>query len=115
MKVNLVFTAITSICTSGWVGGYAVPIIARMVMAENFKAGSFYLGRARRPVCFLWICYTCSIYLLPTYYPMTWDTFNYAPLALGGGLSLIMLWWVVDARKWFKGPVRNIEIQKGKV
>ncbi|CAK7354716.1 unnamed protein product [Dovyalis caffra] len=119
LKVNVVFTAITSICTIGWVGGYAVPIFARMVMAEkHFKAGPFYLGKARRPVCFiafLWICYTCSVFLLPTYYPISWDTFNYAPVALGVGLSLIMLWWVLDARKWFRGPVRNIDIPNGKV
>lgn len=119
LKVNVVFTAITSICTIGWVGGYAVPIFARIVMDEkNFKAGPFYLGRARRPVCiiaFLWICYTCSVFLLPTYYPLSWNTFNYAPVAIGVGLSLIMLWWILDARKWFKGPVRNIDISNGKV
>jgi hypothetical protein len=22
-----------------------------------------------------------------------------------------MLWWAFDARKWFKGPVRNIDLQ----
>ena len=119
LKVNVVFTAITSICTIGWVGGYAVPIFARLVMSEeNFKPGPFYLGKARRPVClvaFLWICYTCSVFLLPTLYPIAWDTFNYAPVALGVGLGLIMLWWLLDARKWFKGPVRNIDIQNGKV
>ncbi|KAL5538823.1 hypothetical protein UlMin_044133 [Ulmus minor] len=116
---NVVFTAITSICTIGWVGGYAVPIFARMVMKEkNFKPGPFYLGKASRPVClvaFLWICYTCSVFLLPTFYPISWNTFNYAPVALGVGLGLIMLWWVLDARKWFRGPVRNIEVQNGKV
>nr|GMC66496.1 amino-acid permease BAT1 homolog [Ipomoea batatas] len=117
LQGSIVFTAITSICTIGWVGGYAVPIFARIVMAEeDFKPGPFYLGKARRPVClvaFLWICYTCCVFLLPTSYPITWDTFNYAPVALGIGLGLILLWWVVDARKWFKGPVRNI--QNGKV
>lgn len=119
LKVNVVFTAITSICTVGWVGGYAVPIFARMVMAEKrFKPGPFYLGRATRPIClvaFLWICYTCSVFLLPTLYPIKWDTFNYAPVALGICLTLVMLWWVLDARKWFKGPVRNIDVQDGKV
>ncbi|KAJ6819998.1 amino acid permease [Iris pallida] len=113
LKVNVVFTAITSICTIGWVGGYAVPIFARMVMAEeDFRAGPFYLGKASRPVClvaFIWICYTCSVFLLPTLYPLKWDTFNYAPVALGICLTLIMMWWILDARKWFKGPVRNID------
>ena len=119
LQGNVVFNAITSICTIGWVGSYAVPIFARLVMEEkNFEPGPFYLGRARRPVClvaFLWICYTCSVFLLPTFYPIKWDNFNYAPVVLGLCLSSIMLWWVVDARKWFKGPVRNIENLNGNV
>ncbi|PIA47619.1 hypothetical protein AQUCO_01400325v1 [Aquilegia coerulea] len=115
LKVTAAFNAIISISTVGWVGGYAVPIFARLVMNEkDFKPGPFYLGRARRPIClvaFLWICYTCSVFLLPTLYPIEWDTFNYSPVALGIGLSLVMLWWALDARHWFKGPVRNIGME----
>ncbi|KAM5564339.1 amino-acid permease BAT1 [Rosa sericea] len=114
LKLDLVFTAIISVSTIGWVGGYAVPIFARLVMVEEkFRAGPFYLGRASRPVCFVafvWICYACSTFLLPTFYPLRWKTFNYAPIALSVVLTLIMLWWVLDARKWFKGPVRNIDL-----
>ncbi|CAL1362529.1 unnamed protein product [Linum trigynum] len=114
LKMDVVFTAILSISTVGWVGGYAVPIFARLVMEEqNFKPGPFYLGRARRPIClvaFLWIGYTCSAFLLPTSYPIKLKTFNYAPVALAVCMGLVMLWWVLDARKWFKGPVRNIEV-----
>ncbi|CAL5348441.1 unnamed protein product [Camellia sinensis] len=117
LKINVIFNAIISISTIGWVGSYAVPIFARMMMAEeNFKPGPFYLGKARRPVCLvalLWICYTCSAFLLPTLYPITWSTFNYAPIALGVALTIIMLWWVLDARMWFKGPVRNIDMRNG--
>ncbi|KAL4596136.1 hypothetical protein ACB092_12G142500 [Castanea dentata] len=119
LKLDVVFTAIISISTIGWVGGYAVPIFARLVMAEeNFKPGPFYLGKARRPIClvaFLWICYTCSTFLLPTTYPLQWKTFNYAPIALAVALTLIMLWWLLDARKWFKGPVRDFEKQDGDI
>jgi len=47
LKLNVVFTAITSICTTGWVGGYAVPIFARMVMAEkNFQGRTFLSGKS---------------------------------------------------------------------
>ncbi|CAN1234525.1 Amino-acid permease BAT1 homolog [Linum perenne] len=114
LKLDVVFTAILSISTVGWVGGYAVPIFCRLVMDEkNFKPGPFYLGKARRPVClvaFLWIGYTCSAFLLPTTYPIQYKNFNYSPIALAVCLGLVMLWWVLDARKWFKGPVRNIEV-----
>ncbi|KAK3021371.1 hypothetical protein RJ639_047213 [Escallonia herrerae] len=111
LKLNVIFNAIISISTIGWVGGYAVPIFARLIMVEeDFKPGPFYLGKARRPIClvaFLWICYTCAAFLLPSFYPITWDTFNYAPVALGVSLTLIMLWWGLDARKWFTGPSKN--------
>ncbi|CAM8983504.1 unnamed protein product [Rhodiola kirilowii] len=117
LKLDMIFIAIISISSIGWVGGYAVPIFARLVMQEkNFEPGPFYLGKASRPIClvaFLWICYTCSVFMLPTLYPITWTTFNYAPVALGLLLTLIMLWWILDARKWFKGPVRNIDSQNG--
>ncbi|EPS70270.1 hypothetical protein M569_04490, partial [Genlisea aurea] len=113
LKVDVVFTAIVSVCTIGWVGSYAVPIFARLVMNESdFNPGPFYLGRASRIIClvaFIWICYTCAAFLLPTSYPITFNTFNYAPVAIGVVLCSIMLWWIVDARKWFKGPVRNID------
>ncbi|XP_027091380.1 amino-acid permease BAT1 homolog isoform X1 [Coffea arabica] len=119
LKLNVIFSAIISISTVGWVGSYAVPIFARLVMAEEkFKPGPFYMGRAGKVVylvAFLWICYTCSVFLLPTLYPITWSTFNYAPVALFVALTLIMLWWALDARKWFKGPVRNIDKQNGDV
>lgn len=112
LKLDVVFTAITSICTIGWVGGYAVPIFARMIIkSENFKPGPFHLGQASRWVCliaFMWICYTCVIFLLPTSYPIRLETFNYAPVALGVVLSIIMGWWMLDARRWFQGPVREI-------
>ncbi|XP_007224447.1 amino-acid permease BAT1 isoform X2 [Prunus persica] len=115
LKLDVVFTAFISVSTIGWVGSYAVPIFARLVMAEeNFKPGPFYLGRASRPVClvaFLWICYACSAFLLPTFYPLGWKTFNYAPVAVSVVLTVVMLWWALDARNWFKGPVRNIDVR----
>ncbi|KAL4596135.1 hypothetical protein ACB092_12G142400 [Castanea dentata] len=117
LKLNVIFTAILSISTVGWVGSYAVPIFARLVMDEkHFTPGPFYLGRASKPVCFIafiYICYTCAAFLLPTLYPIRWDTFNYAPIAISVALALILLWWFLDARKWFKGPVRNIDVQNG--
>lgn len=40
MKVNVVFIPITFIGALGGVGGYAIPIFARMVMAKkSFKVG----------------------------------------------------------------------------
>ncbi|KAI4127141.1 MAG: hypothetical protein LQ347_004725, partial [Umbilicaria vellea] len=34
---------------------------------------------------------------------------NYTCLIYGGVMSLTLLWYAVDARKWFKGPKINVE------
>jgi hypothetical protein len=34
---------------------------------------------------------------------------NWTCVIYGGPMLLVMCWWVVDARKWFKGPRINIE------
>jgi hypothetical protein len=34
---------------------------------------------------------------------------NYTCLIYGGTMSLALLWYAVDARKWFKGPKINVE------
>jgi hypothetical protein len=39
----------------------------------------------------------------------TWLSVNYAPIAIGGALLLVGLWWLVSARKWFTGPVRTVD------
>ena len=36
----------------------------------------------------------------------TWEAVNYAPILVGGALLLFGGWWVLSAKKWFKGPVR---------
>lgn len=44
---------------------------------------------------------------LPEVSPVTWHTFNYAPIAVGAVLLLSGTWWLVSARKWFLGPHRQ--------
>lgn len=34
---------------------------------------------------------------------------NYSCLIYGGSMSLALIWYAVDARKWFKGPKINVE------
>ena len=36
-----------------------------------------------------------------------WDVVNYAPATVGGALVLFGGWYLLSARKWFKGPVRQ--------
>lgn len=34
---------------------------------------------------------------------------NWTCLVYGAPMLFVLIWWVVDARKWFKGPKVNLE------
>jgi len=57
-------------------------------------------------VALLWVLYTVVAFCLPTYFPITQDSFNWAPVAIISCLILLSIWWVVDARFWFRGPLK---------
>jgi hypothetical protein len=39
----------------------------------------------------------------------SWASVNYAPLAIGGVLLIVAVWWYVSARHWFTGPRRTVD------
>lgn len=65
-----------------------------------------------KPVAFIavaWIGFITIIFCLPTANPVTSQTLNYTVVAVGiiavGSLGT----WVLWAKRWFVGPVREIE------
>ena len=41
---------------------------------------------------------------------LTWDmVVDYAIVIIMAVFAFASVWWVVSARKWFKGPVRTVE------
>jgi hypothetical protein len=38
-----------------------------------------------------------------------WKFVNYAPIVTIGTLLLLALWWNLSAKKWFHGPIQNID------
>jgi hypothetical protein len=42
--------------------------------------------------------------MLPTITPITLVTFNYTPVVVLGTLIILVVWWMVSVRHWFKGP-----------
>jgi hypothetical protein len=40
-----------------------------------------------------------------------YKTANYAPIVFLVVMALVALWWVTSARKWFKGPIRNVDAE----
>lgn len=60
-------------------------------------------------VACVWLMFEAVIFMLPTMYPVTEDTLNYAPVAVGGVLTLVIASWVLSARYWFSGPIVDVD------
>lgn len=101
-----------SIATIGLYIAYALPIFFRVTLArKSFRPGPFSLGRYGVVVgwtAVLWVATISVLFSLPVEYPITKETLNYTPVAVGGLLIITIGSWMVSARHWFKGPVTNI-------
>lgn len=101
------YAAITSIATIGLYIAYALPIFLRQ-FSPDFKSGPWHLGAWSRPIgwiAVIWVVFISVLFMLPTATPITFADFNYTPVVVLGTILIITIWWLVSARKWFKGPV----------
>ncbi|MFE6177996.1 amino acid permease [Streptomyces sp. NPDC056464] len=102
------FTAIVSVNVVGLFLAYAVPIMLRLRLGDEFQPGPWHLGRWGRPVGIVavsWILLSSVLFMLPQASPVTVDSFNYAPIALAVVLAVATVWWFTTARRRFHGPV----------
>ena len=107
----------TSIAVIGLYIAYGVPIYLRWRAGDSFEPGAWTLGRHYKwinPLAVAWIILIVILFLMPTvptaipwHSGFDWNVVNYAPITVGGVLLLVGIWWMVSARKWFKGPVRE--------
>lgn len=100
------YVAITSIAVIGLYISYVLPILLRL-FAKNFRVGPWHLGAWSRPIgviSVLWVIFISILFMLPTINPVTPVNFNYTPIVVLGTLLILMVWWFVSVRHWFKGP-----------
>jgi amino acid transporter len=112
------YFAITSICTVGLYLAYIIPVFLRLRQGDSFEPGPWTLGRHYKWVnvgailFVLLVLYSLDIPFasagVPWHSGWKWSSLNYSPLVLIVGL-LVGIWWVVDARKKYTGPVRTID------
>lgn len=97
------------------VGAYVslgLPIALRVIYPDRFARGAFYLGKLSYPIAIvstLWISFMLIAFCLPGLNPVDSKTLNYTSVAFGVVLVYALGFWVISARKWFKGPVKEIE------
>ena len=105
----------TSIAVIGLYIAYAVPIFLRWRAGDSFQPGAWSLGNHYKwinPLAFCWVAFIVILFLMPTvptaipwHSGFDWNVVNYAPITVGAVLLAVGVWWLVSARKWFKGPV----------
>ncbi|XP_028758143.1 amino-acid permease BAT1 homolog [Neltuma alba] len=107
------FDAMVSIATIGLYIAYALPIFFRVTLArKSFIPGPFNLGRYGVIVgwvAVLWVVTISVLFSMPVSYPVTIETLNYTPVAVGCLLVLVVSYWILCGRHWFKGPITNID------
>jgi amino acid transporter len=114
------FLAVTSISVIGLYIAYTIPVFLRWRMGEAFETGPWTLGRKHRwinLVAIVWVALCVIIFCLPftpTAVPFSshfsWSAFNYAPLVTIAVMVAVTVWYLVSARKTFKGPIRTIDL-----
>jgi len=108
---SVAFSAATSIATIGLYISYGIPIALRVIYRSDFVRGPFHLGSFSYPVAtlaVLWICFITIAFILPEENPVNSQTLNYAVVAVGIVITYSLGFWVISARKWFTGPVKQI-------
>lgn len=112
---SVAFAAATSIATIGLYISYGIPIALRVVYRDAFVRGPFHLGRFSYPVAIsavLWIAFISIAFVLPQVNPVNSQTLNYSIVAVGVVVVYSVGFWLLSARKWFTGPVRQIEAEE---
>jgi amino acid permease len=112
------YGAITGICTLGLYLAYIAPVYLRLRQGEKFQPGPWTLGRKYKWVNIGAIAFVVLVVFaldIPfTFTGVPWNkgfditAVNYIPLVLVLG-ALVGIWWVLDAKNRYKGPVRTID------
>lgn len=94
---------------------FTIPITIRtFIVGDRFRRGPWHLGKYSFVIGTLATCFTAlmiPVLCLPAVKgaDLNPTTMNWTCLVWGGPMVGVMIWWVVSAHKWFKGPKVNIE------
>jgi amino acid transporter len=106
----------TGIAVIGLYIAFILPVVLRFRLGDRFESGAWTLGKHYKwidLIAIIWVAFITLVFLMPPYKSsvpweddFSWEALNYAPILVGGALILFGGWYVLSARKWFKGPVR---------
>ena len=120
--VPIAFFAVVSIGVVGLYLCFAVPIYFRWKAGDSFPVGKWNLGGRYRwmaPLALAEIIITSIVAMFPTSLggvpwdpSFAWKFVNYTPIVVFGVLFLLWLYWHLSVKKWFTGPVRQVDVDQ---
>jgi amino acid transporter len=116
-EYSVAFFAIVSIGTVGLFVAYIIPVFLRL-RSRDFEPGPWNLGRWSKPIgwmAVIWVIFIAIAFFLPAFYPwmpgeevdgvnVGLNNFNWSGPLLVTIFIIIGGWWLLSAKKWFKGP-----------
>jgi len=109
-------TALSSLAGSAVIGlytSYAMPILLRITSGRNkLVPGPFSLGGWYMPIgtiAVAWVSFIIVLLVFPPGSSVTAQNMNYAVVIIMSVFIFASVYWIVSARHWFTGPVKNVD------
>jgi len=106
------FISLAGASVIGLYTSYATPIFLRITSGrDKLVPGSFTLGSWFVPIgamAVAWVTFINILLIFPTVRPVTARNMNYAVIIVMTVFIYASLSWIISARKWFTGPIRNL-------
>jgi len=104
---TVAFTSLVSASTVPCIASYGLIALLRLTQTpQAFKSSHFYLGRWARPMYLSTVLFNglvCAVIVSPFYFPVTADTFNFAPVIWGAvTIFAVLSWYFTPADKWLR-------------
>ncbi|KAI6011048.1 amino acid permease-domain-containing protein [Pisolithus microcarpus] len=87
----------------------------RSLYSYAIRRGPFHLGAFSMPVAIgavTWIGFIAIAFILPQANPVNSQTLNYSIVCVGIVVLYSVGFWLISARKWFSGPIRQISAEE---
>lgn len=101
------YLAVTSIAVIGLYIAYVTPVFLRR-RNPDFVPGKWNLGKWSAPIgwiAVIWVGFIVILFMLPPASPVTIETFNYAPIAVGTVIVFALVTWFLGGKTHFMKDV----------
>lgn len=108
------FNSFVSTAVNAFMAAYALPILLSLLEGRKSISSAPFTRRIVGLVCnwvvMIWAPLGLVIFSMPAVIPVTAQTMNYSSVVLGGFITIASVWYLVYARRVYKGPPASAEL-----